>query len=415
MNKPLLAIQRVLPPHTVDLLHAIGDTASRFSISLYLVGGSVRDMLLGTTIRDLDLVVEGDAAMLAFESVKELGGEVVAHSRFGTATVKLPGQRLDLATARTESYPRPGALPKVAPSTINDDLRRRDFSINAMAIVLSEADVERGSLLDPYGGKADLERRLIRILHPNSFVDDATRVFRAIRYEQRLSFTLEDGTLSQLREAVHNRILDTISADRLRRELELMLKEEHPHMPLCRAEELGVLAAVYGPLGDDFTVKLLANHGSELEPLVYLAALTYPFTLEKGEAFIHRLNMPNRWARVVRDTVSLREKEPIIEKKGSSPSDLYQILDGLAPASLRAGSILATSPVVRERLNDYLGRLRHVRPVLNGRDVVSLGVPEGPIVGEVLRELRRARLEGKVSTRRDEIELARELLTTMGS
>ena len=412
MNKLFSPIQKALSPHTFDLLQAIGDTASRLGMPLYLVGGSVRDLLLGVTIKDLDLVVEGNAALLAFESAKELGGEVVTHSQFGTATVNLSEQRFDLVTARTESYPHPGALPQVDPGTINDDLRRRDFSINAMAIALSEAAVEKGSLLDPYDGKVDLERRLIRILHSNSFVDDATRVLRAIRYEQRLGFSMEDGTLNQLREAVQNRMLDTISADRLRHELELMFKEEQPHKPLRRAGELGVLSALYAPLGKASGVKALADHERELEPLAYLAALAYPLRPEEAGAFIHRLNMPNRWARIVRDTMSLREKERMVEEEGSSPSNLYQLLEHLSPTSMRTVSILATSPVVRERLSTYLDRLRHVRLSLNGHDLVSLGVPEGPLVGKVLKDLRRSRLEGKVSTKQEEIKLVRELMAT---
>ena len=414
MNELLSTIQRSLSSHLFDLLQAIGVRASRLGMPLYLVGGPVRDLLLDAPIKDLDLAVEGDASLLAFESVKELGGEVVAYSEFGTATIKLAEQRLDLVTARSERYSRPGALPKVTPSTIHDDLRRRDFTINAMAISLSETGLGRGQLLDPHGGKADIELHLIRILHPASFVDDATRILRATRYEQRLGFSLEDDTLARLSEAVQDRTLDTISADRLRRELGHMLHEEHPHKPLHRAGELGVLAAIFPPLGDASTIETLASNNIGGEPLGYLAGLAYPLTSDEGEALIRRLNMPNRWARIVKDTVALKEKERVVEEKGSSPIDLCGILESLIPISVQAVSILTSSPVVKERLNFYLEKLRHLKPSLNGGDLVSLGATQGPMVGEMLRTLREARLEGQVVTRQDEIKLAQKLLVAKG-
>ena len=414
VNELLSTIQRSLPSHLFDLLQAIGEKASRLGMSLYLVGGPVRDLLLDAPIKDLDLAVEGDASVLAIESVKELGGEVVNYSEFGTGTIKLAGQRLDLVTARSERYSRPGALPKVTPGTIHDDLRRRDFTINTMAISLSEAGPGRGQLLDPHGGRADIERRLIRILHPASFVDDATRVLRAIRYERRLDFSLEDCTLGRLREAVQDRMLDTVSADRLRRELGHMLDEEHPHKPLHRAGELGVLAAIFPPLGDASTMEALASYDIGGETLGYLAGLAYPLTSDEGEDFIRRLNMPNRWARIVRDTVALKSKERVVEERGSSPSALFGVLENLVPVSVQAVSILTSSPAVKERLNFYLEKLCHVRPSLNGRDLVSLGATQGPMVGEMLRALRKARLEGKVATRQDEIRLAQKLLATKG-
>ena len=336
------------------------------------------------------------------------------YSEFGTATIKLAEQRLDLVTARSERYSRPGALPRVTPSTIHDDLRRRDFTINAMAINLSETGLGRGQLLDPHGGKADIELHLIRILHPASFVDDATRILRATRYEQRLGFSLEDDTLARLSEAVQDRTLDTINADRLRRELGHMFREKHPHKPLHRAGELGVLAAIFPPLGDASTIETLASNNIGGEPLGYLAGLAYPLTSDEGEALIRRLNMPNRWARIVKDTVALKEKERVVEEKGSSPIDLCGNLESLIPISVQAVSILTSSPVVKERLNFYLEKLRHLKPSLNGGDLVSLGATQGPMVGEMLRTLREARLEGQVVTRQDEIKLAQKLLVAKG-
>ena len=202
------------------------------------MGGPVRDLLLGRPAVDLDLVMEGDAATLAFEVAKELAGEVVSYRQFGTATVKVDQQRLDLVTARRETYLRPGALPKVTPSAIEDDLHRRDFTINAMAIRLSKPSP--GQLLDPTGGMEDLERGLIRALHRGSFRDDATRILRAIRYGARLDFCLESDTKEWLLHALEEGILATVSANRLRREVGLILRGDRPVAILRQAGELGV-------------------------------------------------------------------------------------------------------------------------------------------------------------------------------
>ena len=433
------------------LLKAIAEKAAAIDMALYLVGGSVRDMLLGMPVKDLDIVVEGNAATLAFEVSKELSGDVPAYSQFGTAMVKLEGQRFDLATARQETYLRPGALPRVTPSTIQEDLGRRDFSVNAMAIALSGFP-QPGRLLDPYGGKDDLRLGLIRILHPMSFVDDATRILRAVRYEQRLSqaqglnFRLEEKTERLLLKAAEGGMLNTVSGDRIRHELELMFDEEHPHPPLSRCGELGILRAIHLPLGDGSGVGVLADHTAANAPLTCLAALSYPLMAHEGEAFIHRLRMPSRWAKVVRDTIAVRLKSLSSSevKDGSDPSTgsgqapstslraeapasrshigepslpsshLCSFLDQLSLTSVQVNALLSESPPVKEALDLYLAELRHVKPSLNGMDLISLGVAQGPLVGEVLRELKDARIEGRITTREEEIQLAKEYITTKG-
>ena len=375
---------------------------------LYLVGGPVRDMLLGRTSADLDLVVEGDATRLATEVAQDLAAEVVTHRRFGTATINVDQQRLDLATARHETYSRPGALPKVTPGTINEDLRRRDFTINAMALGLS--DPRTGELLDPLAGTADLEQGLIRVMHPGSFRDDATRIFRAVRYEQRLSFRLEPDTQRYLTQALDEGMLATVSADRLRRELGLMLSEEQPLQALMRAGNLGVLRSLYRPLGNASWLNSFSQSRERTQPLVLVAALAYPLTSNEGEAFISRLNMPSRWAAVVRDLTQLKVLQDSLAAPYLSSSSLYHLLEGRSIASISALFHLTPSPVTRERLTNYLEHLRYVRPVLRGKDLVSLGVPQGPKVGQVLRQLKDARLEGRVTTRREEADLALKCL-----
>src|SRR4030042_6195240 len=237
-------LEQRLPAESLNLIRAAGELASEQGLGLYLVGGAVRDLLLGRANFDLDLVVEGDAPKLASRLAQREGGEIVVHRRFGTAKFRYKKLSIDFVTARAETYAHPGALPTVRPGSIKDDLWRRDFTINAIAIHLDRDNF--GTPLDPYGGEDDLENRLIRILHEKSFIDDATRMLRAIRYEQRFDFQLEPNTEELLRRDLG--MLNTISGDRIRHELELILKEECPEKMLRRASELGVLKEIHSSL-----------------------------------------------------------------------------------------------------------------------------------------------------------------------
>ncbi len=423
----LTAIENSLPSSTFTLLKAIAETASGMDIPLYLVGGSVRDTLLGVPAKDLDIVVEGDTTLLASKVSGELGGDVLKHSRFGTATVKIGDQPFDLATARRETYPQPGALPKVAPDTIEKDLGRRDFSINAMAISLSGPSP--GCLIDLHEGKRDLQLGSIRILHFDSFIDDATRTLRAIRYAERLNFNLEDKTHAKLLKAVDGGMLDTISGARIRRELGLMFEERQPHRSLVRCGELGILRAIYPPIGNGAGVWALAGTKTADTPLAYLAALSYPLTTHEGEAFIHRLQMPSEWARVVKDTIAVRLRCcgsplsgleqaqpdcPPIGESQFSKAQLRHFLDRFSLVSIQVNALLSSSPQVREAMGLYLNQLRYANPSLNGRDLTSLGIAKGPMVGEILQRLKDARTEGRITTREEELRFVEGYIAMKG-
>ena len=408
-----------LSSETFALLQLIAKSASEVDAALFLVGGSVRDLLLGAPVKDLDLVVEGDAARLALRVAKEMGGEVPVLSQFGTAMVKLGDLRLDLATARLESYEKPGALPKVSPGTIRDDLERRDFSVNAMAIELSPPRL--GHLLDPRNGRDDLARGLIRVLHPRSFTDDPTRILRAIRYEQRLGFRLEEETHALLVEATSSGMLDALSGDRLRREIRLMFEERAPHLPLSRCGGMGVLAAIHPPLGDGKAVLALQEHAYGNHPLAYLAALSYPLSVHEGETFIQRLRMPTRWAKVVRDTIVVRAQcsadsasPPHIGGPDLTAAQLSATLDQLSLFGIQVNALMTDSPTAKEALDHYLTTLRYVKPSLSGKDLLPMGVAQGPLVGKILRELKAARIEGRVATREEEVRMARGLIQAEG-
>ncbi|MFC1904128.1 CCA tRNA nucleotidyltransferase, partial [Chloroflexota bacterium] len=234
-------IKKQLPAELVSLMQVAGEMIQSQEKKLYLVGGVVRDLLLGRANFDLDLVVAGDAISLAQQLADIKKGKIITHSRFGTAKLQWDSWNVDFTTARSETYPRPCVLPTVKPASIREDLFRRDFTINAMAVELNAGSY--GKLLDLYGGREDLEGKLIRVLHEKSFIDDATRIWRGLRYEQRLNFKLEPFTLQLLRRDTG--YLEALSGDRVRYELEMVLKEECPEKVLCRADELGVLAKLH--------------------------------------------------------------------------------------------------------------------------------------------------------------------------
>jgi len=247
------------------------------------------------------------------------------------------------------------------------------------------------------------------VLHDGSFIDDATRILRAVRYEQRLGFNLEENTLRLLGQALRKGILVTVSGDRLRHELETILEEPEPLKTLLRARDLRVIWYLHPGLRDAPYLDLLIGKRVE-EPLVYLAALTYPLRSVEKFGFIYRLNMPSRWAQVASDAVTLRSHELALGRRDITPVEVCQLLDPLSPVSLQAGLLLADEGPVKRNLERYLNELRYVKPSLTGDDLLLLGVPEGPLVGEALSMLREARLEGRATTRRDEITLVREFL-----
>jgi len=220
------------------ILKKIGENAGSLGYSAFVVGGTVRDLIRGVRNFDLDIVVEGDAIRLGQLLGREFTGAIVAHKRFGTCTVTAKdGLKIDLATARKEVYESPGALPTVEFSALKDDLARRDFTINAMAISINKEDF--GRLIDLFGGKRDLAQGKIRVLHDKSFIDDPTRIFRCIRFESRPGFSIEVRTLRLAKEAIKKGMLVKLSKYRIKKELLLILKEEGKRKALERLEELG--------------------------------------------------------------------------------------------------------------------------------------------------------------------------------
>jgi tRNA nucleotidyltransferase (CCA-adding enzyme) len=397
-------IKEQLPLDIIDFIKKAGDAAEKRQQRLYLVGGIVRDLFLERYHRDIDVVVEGDAIKLAQEIAGLVRAEVTAHPRFGTATLQWGKRSADFATARAETYARPGALPTVRSGTIRDDLARRDFSINAMAVELNPR--RYGELIDPFGGRRDLAQKFVRVLHDKSFTDDATRIWRALRYEQRLDFRIEPMTLLLLKRDLD--MLKTISGDRLRRELDLVLKEELPEKALVRAGELGVLTRLHPALqGDDWLQETFAAARERDETVgsqLYLALMCYRLTAKELEQLAKFLRLPKAAAQVLRDTLAIKGILKELAEPGQAPSIIYDLLHGYGMMSYTAVSIAAGSETAAEHIELYLNVLRHVKSALTGADLKRLGVPAGPEIKEMLRLLREARLDGKITTKKEEEE-----------
>jgi tRNA nucleotidyltransferase (CCA-adding enzyme) len=403
-------MEEYLPPQLLELVRIVSEEAAKQERRLYLVGGIVRDLLLGYPNFDLDLVVEGDAVGLAQTVAQSTAAKLLAHQRFGTAKLRYGSFVLDLATARRETYSKPGALPTVTPGTIKDDLIRRDFSINAMAISLSSSNY--GEFVDLYQGRSDLEHRLIRILHPDSFRDDPTRILRGVRYEQRFSFEFEAETARLLKRDIP--VLDTISGDRIRHELELILKERRPELAIKRLGKLGVLQRINPSLKSDLRIAEQYSRARRLQkpaqlPSLYFCLLVYRFAERDIEQFLARLNMPARLAKSTRDTRRLKAELRLLDKPSLKPSDIYYLLQQYDSLAIQANSIASESPNVRRNLRLFLTKLRHVKTALDGEELKELGIPAGPEMGKVLLTLHKARLDGEVRTRADEEQLALSL------
>jgi tRNA nucleotidyltransferase (CCA-adding enzyme) len=371
----------------------------------YLVGGAVRDLLRGAGAVDLDLVVEGDAVSVARAVAERLAGEAVVHERFGTATVRAGDLVVDLATARRESYSAPGALPDVEPASIEDDLGRRDFTINAMAIALPE-----GRLVDPHGGKADLEARVIRVLHDGSFVDDPTRLLRALRYEARLGGRLDAHTEELARAAIAAGALDTVSGKRIRDELLDLLREPDAPSALQRMRDLKLDCALHPAwrvMPERGASALLACAETGADPaLASLAALMVP-DAEALHPLLDRLAL----TRHERDRVSrAAEVGGHLAHRlatGMADSQIHDLLHGEPPETLAVALAWGApgEPVLR-----YVSRVGGVRLEVTGDDLVAAGVPESPALGDALAETLRRKLDGEVSGREEELAMALRLV-----
>ena len=333
-------LERRLSGVPLSVLRELSQLATGLGIDLYLVGGSVRDVLADAPLTDLDIMATGNPERLVESICGQRDAEVRKASAFGTWSLTIRGVQVDLSTARRETYERPGALPTVIPGTVEDDLARRDFSINAMAISLGEDSW--GYLLDPHGGSTDLERGVIRVLHDRSFEDDATRILRAVRYACRLDLRLEARTETLLEQGLA--YLSTISPDRVRHEIERIFREPRAGDMIEMAGRLGVLAAIHPALrADPVTLRAIKSdpqdHARKGELL--LGSMVQAAAGHDVEPIIERLNLNSDWAQIVRDVARVRERLPKLRGRNVTRSRVYRLLHDFRPAAVESCALAA--------------------------------------------------------------------------
>ena len=384
---------------------------------VYLVGGAVRDVLMGEPNFDVDIAVEGDGIALGRALAQTLGGRVVPHEKFGTAIVLYgDGGRVDVATARTEFYDHPGALPTVEQASIRQDLYRRDFTVNAMAVSLKGADF--GRLVDYFGGLRDLSEGVVRVLHNLSFIDDPTRIFRGIRYETRYGFRMDAHTLGLARACVEMDLVGELSSSRVRDELQALFSEERVADAIRRLAELGIDRAIHPHLAaDEEAVRVIEEVDRVREAYapdapawrLRLAVLARRLSSTDMLDWAEGLKLRRRDAERIADAVTVAPRLQELAAGTKQPAELWSKVAPHDPDGALL-ALAASKGRARKRLERYFEELRDVRLEISGGDLAEMGLGESPQVGEVLEELRRRKLNGELDGRAAELAAAKELL-----
>ncbi len=411
-----------VPPEVREALKAVADVAGEAGFHVYLVGGIVRDLFLRVVNLDVDIVVEGDGITFAGMLVKKLGGRMKTHQKFGTAVVVLPGGlKLDIATARLEYYESPAALPTVELSSIKKDLYRRDFTINTLAVRLNRR--RYGELIDFFGGLRDIKEKTIRTLHNLSFVEDPTRVLRAIRFEQRFDFHLSKHTLNLIKTAVNMKLFDKLTGERIYAELVLMFSEADPLKILKRMNELDVLKAIHpGLKGTAGVERLFSSIGETLtwfrllyldiraeKWFVYVLGLLDRMKDTSAGEVLERLSVPVRIRERIKQA-RVRARDVLYEfyrDPSLPPSRVYDLLHPLDIEPILLMMAKARQEAAKKYISLYLTRLRSVKVSLTGDDLKGMGIPPGPSYKKILAALLDAKLDGLVKNREEEIEFVK--------
>ena len=402
--------------HLARVFEAVQAVSEPFD-GVYLVGGAVRDVLMGEPNFDVDIAVEGDGIAFGRALAAALGGRAVPHEKFGTAIVlDDEGDRVDVATTRTEFYDYPAALPRVEQASLRQDLFRRDFTINAMAVSLKGEDF--GRLLDYFGGLDDLESGVIRVLHNLSFIDDPTRIFRAIRYENRYGFRMDGHTLALARACVEMDLVGELSSARLRDELHALLGEERIADSILRLHELGIDRSIHPHLAADEEAVRLVEEVDRLRERyaprapawrLRLAVLARRLPPDELYDWFARLKLRRRDADRIADAVTVAPRLHSLLADADEPARIRALVEPHDPDGALV-ALASAPPPARERLVRYFEELRSVRLEISGGDLAELGLTESPRVGVVLDELLRRKLNGELDGRSAELEAARELL-----
>lgn len=425
-------IAGALGESAVRLIATIAEQAHAQDSSIYLAGGVVRDLALGRGNLDLDFVLEGDAIAFAAKLARIYGGDTERHIAFATAKWQLnsvaidklslqndaiPAQ-IDFASARTEEYLAPGELPRVKLGAISEDLRRRDFTINALALRI-EAGSGPWQLLDPRNGYSDIIGKKIRILHERSFIDDPTRIFRAFRFASRFEFTIESATAELMQEAIP--VIQRLSGERIRHELDLILREENPERIIAELSALGVFARIHASFRISARTlrqfKRLRAHmrktpGNSDDMARLGWHLLFAGIAEEDALLIcARLNLTQALSTSIAGFARLLSKVEWLGCSATKASAITRFLGGIPESAIRAALICdGDEYAVKERLGSYLVDWRQRRTTIDGNELIRAGLKPGPIFREILDRLRSAWIDGDIETAEQERELFLKIL-----
>jgi len=417
-------LESSMPAGILETLRWVGRAADREGKGAFVVGGLVRDLLIGVKNYDLDIVIEGDAIRFSRKLAAEKGGKLISHKKFGTATIIMRGgAKIDFASARIEYYERPAALPEVTLSTLKSDLSRRDFTINAMAVRINQKDF--GELVDFFGGEEDLKRKKIRVLHNLSLVEDPTRIFRAVRFEQRFNFKIDKATQHLIKTAVSLEMFEKVHPQRVREEIVLILSEPQPLKSIMRMFALHELRFLHPnlKLNKQLTelfksieevltwFKLSFFEREKLTPyLIYLTALCDPLTPEEALAVYKRFMFSNKEVSAV--GLSKTRVPEILkllgQKRALKASEVYCALRGLSTELLLFALAKARPQKVKKQITLHLTDYRNVKLKLGGKELRALGIKPGPQFKKILQETLYAKLDGKVKTKGEELSFIKK-------
>lgn len=417
-----------LPREIQDLIHLAGGIADKKNMPAYLVGGFVRDLILGVKNLDLDIVVEGDGINFAEDFARKLKAKLIRHRRFGTATVIVFDSKIkvDIASARKEFYLQPACLPEVTNGTLKNDLARRDFTVNAMAVGINKENF--GRLLDFFNGKNDLVRKKIRILHDLSFIDDPTRILRAIRFERRYNFRLEFKTQKCLKEAVKLKMLEKVHPHRLRDELILILKEVHPSRQIRRIQELVGFGFINPYLSiSKKSYKLL----SSIENQIIWFRRQYPGRRQMDTWLIYFMGLLD--SSLIKDVKSICKKfafrrgeekristyKKIVRKlirdlsqDRIKPSRIFTLLEPLSYEVILLVKAKYANPNIQRHIEDFFKIYNGLRICISGEDLHRLGIAPGPNYQKIFNKVLNAKLNGEARTKEEELALIKRLART---
>ncbi|HZV81562.1 MAG TPA: CBS domain-containing protein, partial [Geobacteraceae bacterium] len=425
-------MKRALSPRIFRLLRELGSVGDEFGYRVFAVGGFVRDLLLGVENLDIDITVEGDGIRFATEFAVRNGCRVKSHEKFGTAVILMPDDlKVDVASTRMEYYDSPGVLPTVESSSLKMDLYRRDFTINTLAINLGTR--EFGRLVDFFGAQRDLKEKSIRVLHNLSFVEDPTRVFRAIRFEQRLGFHIASHTENLIRNAVRMDFLERLGGKRLLAELVHILREKEPQHAIERMAALGLLRYINPALKFTPEVHALLEESRQIITWFELLYLQQPF--ERWAVYFlalcATLNQEQFQDTCIRLAVNVHYRQKLTESRQKGvlildemgkrvrrgrqllQSELYRWLRDLPAETILHMMAKTGRAEIRRLISTYFTQLSTMKTVITGNDLKKIGVPRGPAYRVILDQVLDARLDGMVSSREDELALARVLLMKM--